>query len=164
MPGLVLRMNYGGAKIWRALHYVKHIGKAGKPVSIPTTFKLGRYPALKLKEAREKARQFLVDPRKAKAEAEADPGSFRETAEKFLVRHVKGEGPRTHGEIERIVNKYLLPRWQDRPSQDIRRRDVADLLDQVQDEHDSRQADMVLAVIGKMMLHGDWITYGGVRQ
>ena len=52
MPGLVLRVNYGGAKIGRALYYVKRPGKDGKQVSIPTTFKLGRYPAFKLKDAR----------------------------------------------------------------------------------------------------------------
>jgi hypothetical protein len=54
-------VNYGGAKIWRAPYYVKRPGKDGKQVSIPTTYKLGRYPALRLKEAREKARQFLED-------------------------------------------------------------------------------------------------------
>ena len=57
MPRLVLRVNYGGAKVWRALHYVtKH--KDGKRVSILTTYKLGVYPHLKLKEAREAARKF----------------------------------------------------------------------------------------------------------
>jgi hypothetical protein len=40
MPRLVLRVNYGGAKVWRALHYVtKH--KDGKRVSILTTYKPG---------------------------------------------------------------------------------------------------------------------------
>jgi hypothetical protein len=40
MPRLVLRVNYGGAKVWRALHYVTK----GKRVSILTTYKLGVSP------------------------------------------------------------------------------------------------------------------------
>ena len=56
MPGLVLRVNYGGAKIWRALYYVPSVVKSGKRkgqrIMMPTTHKLGRYPILKLKEAR----------------------------------------------------------------------------------------------------------------
>jgi len=40
----------------------KRHGKDGKQVSIPTTYKLGRFPALRLKEARDKARTFLEDP------------------------------------------------------------------------------------------------------
>lgn len=154
-PGLVLRMNYGGAKIWRALYYVKRHGKDGKPVPIPTTYKLGRYPTLKLKGARDKARAFLEDPQKAKAKADAQAatGSFRQVAENFVTRHVKARGKelRTHGEIERIISKYLMPGWQDRSFQDIQRRDIADLLDHVEDGHGPRQADMVLAVIRKMM-------------
>ena len=62
MPGLALRVNYGGAKIWRALHYVKRTGKDGRQVSILTTYKLGRYPALKLKGAPDKAREFFDNP------------------------------------------------------------------------------------------------------
>ena len=53
MPGLVLRVNYGGAKAWRALYYINKTGKNGKRITTPTTYKLGRYPHLKLKEARE---------------------------------------------------------------------------------------------------------------
>ena len=30
MPGLVLRLNYGGKKTWRALYYVPSVAKSGK--------------------------------------------------------------------------------------------------------------------------------------
>jgi hypothetical protein len=42
-------------------------------------------------------------------------------------------------EIGRIINKYLMPDWQSRPFQEIQRRDIANLLDQVEDEHGPRQ-------------------------
>jgi hypothetical protein len=77
MPGLVLRVNYGGAKVWRALYYVKKIDKAGKRITMPITYKLGRYPILKLKEARDKARAFLTDPTKALAQADAGTKDYR---------------------------------------------------------------------------------------
>ena len=149
LPGLVLRVNYGGAKIWRALYYVKRTGKDGKSVSIPTTFKLGRYPALRLKEARDKARQFLDNPQKAKAQAST--GSFKQVAENFLARYVKAKKLRSQHEIERILNNLVYPHWRDRPFEAIRRSDVADLLDIVEDENGPRQADIVLAVVRKMM-------------
>ena len=74
MPGLVLRLNYGGKKTWRALYYVPSVAKSGKRkgqrISMPTTRELGRYPILKLKEARDRARQFLADPQQALAQAD----------------------------------------------------------------------------------------------
>src|SRR5947209_6841075 len=76
MPGLVLRMNYGGRKAWRALYYVKGTGPDGKKRTEPRMHSLGIYPVLKLKEAREKAKAFLADPQKALTQA--DTGSFKE--------------------------------------------------------------------------------------
>jgi integrase len=149
MPGLVLRLNYGGTKVWRALYYVKRTDQDGNKLTLPTTHKLGRYPHLKLKEAREAARQFLADPTKARAQGDA--GSFQEVAENFLKRHVQASGLRSQGQIERSLHKYVYPRWQDRTFTAITRRDVTDLLDLVEDNHGKRQADYVLAIIRKLM-------------
>lgn len=147
-PGLVLRANYGGAKIWRALYYRKRIDKDGKRVTTPTTHKLGRYPHLKLKDAREAARRFLADP--AKGLAESDTGSFGEVAANFIKRHVEANKLRSQAEIERSLDKYVLPVWGHRPFREIRRGDVAALLDHIEDKHGARQADLVLAVVRKM--------------
>ena len=124
MPGLVLRVNYGGAKVWRALYYLKKFDKDGKIITVPTTHKLGRYPHLKLKQAREQARQFLEDPQQALAQA--DEGSFREVAENFIKRHVEHEKLRSQPEIERVLRKYIYPKWEARPFREIRRSDVTD--------------------------------------
>lgn len=145
MPGLVLRVNYGGAKIWRVLHYIKKVNKDGKRTTMPTTHKLGRYPQLTVKEAREKARQF--DPTKP----QADDGSFKEVAENFIKRHVEHEQLRTQPEIERVLRTYIYPRWEHRPFREIRRSDVAALLDEIVDNNGPRQADVCLAIIRKMM-------------
>ena len=139
MPGLVLGLNPGGSKTWSALFYV-----AGKP----RYKKLGRYPVFNLKQAREAARTFLADPQKALAQAQT--GSVKEVAESFLRRHVEANRLRSQREITRIVNRYILPRWQDRPFTELRRSDVTALLDRVEHENGPRQADMVLAVVRKM--------------
>jgi integrase len=153
MPGLVLRTNYGGRKVWRALYYVSTVAKSGKKagqrIRMPTTHELGTYPVLKLKEARERARQFLADPQKALAQVES--GSFKDVAENFIKRHVEANKLRTGNGIKRLFDVYIYPHWQHKPFRDIRRGDVADLLDRIEDNNGSRQADVVLAVIRKMM-------------
>jgi integrase len=148
-PGLILRLGYGGSKTWLVRHYLKRAGKDGRRISIPTTAKLGRYPILKVKEARDKARVFLADPVKAKAKA--DIGSFRDVAENFVKRYVEAEKKlRTKDEIVRLLNTLIFPQWQDRPFREIKRGDVADLLDRIVDNNGARQADKALAIIRKM--------------
>ncbi len=150
MPGLVLRVNYGGRKTWRALYYVKGRHKqTGRPRTEPRTHPLGVYPILKLKEAREAARRFLADPQKGLAEAEA--GTFREVAEDFIKRHVEAHKLRSQGEIKRCLNKYILPQWEQRAFRELKRGDVTALLDKIEDDHGARQADLCLAIIRKLM-------------
>jgi hypothetical protein len=117
LPGLILRVNFGGKKVWRVRHYLKRTDEHGRRLSIPTTHALGAYPVLKVKEAREKARQFLADPRKALVQA--DVGSFREVAENFLKRHVEASGLRSQKEIERLLKKHVVPAWGERPFREI---------------------------------------------
>src|SRR5262249_28036055 len=84
IPGLVLRVSYGGAKAWRVLHYVNRQTRVHG---------LGRFPILDVAQARDKARLFLENP--AKALAQAGAGTFREVAENFLKRHVEANGLRS---------------------------------------------------------------------
>jgi integrase len=153
MPGLILRVNYGGAKVWRALHYLKRIDTDGKHITIPTTFKLGKYPVLSLKDARKQAQQFLVDPDKAMTKADA--GSFRDVAQNFIKRHVDANKLRSKGDIVRCLEKYVYPHWGNRPFREIRRGDVANLLDHIEDNHGKRMADVVLGMIRSLM---NWYT------
>ena len=148
MPGLVLRVNYGGAKVWRVLHYMKK-ERGGRTVTVATTRKLGRYPKLKLKEAREAARKF--DPKKVETQAD----SVKAVAAEFIKRHVSANKLRSQPEIERCINKYILPRWGERSFVELRRGDVTKLLDDIEDQHGKRQADIVLGIFRKM---SNWYT------
>jgi integrase len=79
--------------------------------------------------------------------------TFGMVSEQWLDRHVVARGLRSEREIRRILTVYVLPRWKDRPFRAIRRLDVAELLDQVQDENGGRQADAVLSVARSI---GNW--------
>ena len=153
MPGLILRVNYGGLKSWRALHYLKRIDGEGKHLTIPTTSKLGKWPVLSLADARAKAKVFLADPQKALQQA--DSGSFRDVAQNFIKRHVEANKLRSKGDIVRCLEKYVYPHWGDRPFREIRRGDVANLLDHIEDNHGKRMADVVLGMIRSLM---NWYT------
>jgi integrase len=148
VPGLVLRVNSGGAKVWHVRYYVKGIDKHGKRGNFPRTHRLKRFPILKVKEAREAARAFLGDPQKALAKSDA--GSFKEVAANFIKRHVDHKKLRSKKEIERCLNKYVYPRWGDRPFADLTRTDVNVLLDEIVDKHGPVQADMVLGIISSI--------------
>jgi integrase len=148
-PGLVLRVSAKGRKTWVAQYYAKSVDKDGNRTTIPTSKALGLYPTLKVKEAREKARIFLGDPVKAKAQA--DTGTFREVAENFVKRYVDEKQLRTRNDIVRLLNSHIYPHWQQRVFREIKRADVADLLDKIVDQHGSRQADVCLAIIRKCM-------------
>jgi integrase len=147
-PGLVLRVSYGGTKTWRVLFYINRKTRIHG---------LGRYPILNVAQAREKARKFLQDP--AKALAQGEPDSFQQVAENFLKRHVDGnpnsDPPtpplRSKPEIVRCLHKYIYPRWKDRKFVELRRNDVAGLLDRIEDNNGPWQADMVLAILSKLM-------------
>ena len=133
---LVLVVSYGGSRTFRVLTY-----RDGKPL----TRKLGSYPAMSVKDARAKAREYWQNP--AKFEAQTEVGSFKEIAQNWMERHVQANNLRSKPEIERMLERYVYPKWKDRRFYEIRRREVNDLLDDISDQHGLAQADAVLAVI-----------------
>jgi integrase len=132
-------------------------------------------PPLTLDTARQKAREWKasiasgVDP--GRPEPEAAPAPLADTIatvfDEYFRRHVKKEGQkdargnpqpalRSADEIKRIFDRYVLAdpegadRWRDRAITSIKRRDVTNLLDDVQDRNGAVQADAVLAQLSAM--------------
>lgn len=104
-------------------------------------------------DAREAARSAL---KRIKAglppfEEIVQPETFKAVAQNYIKRHVEANGLRSRGEIERCLQSYIYPKWQDRDFRALRRADAAQLLDDVQDNHGARQADAVLAIVRGMM-------------
>jgi integrase len=133
---LVLVVSYGGAKTFRVLTYVN-----GKPV----TRKLGTYPHMTLKQAKDQAGAYFDNPQAFNAQAEV--GTFKEVAEDWFRRHVEKQGLISAGEIRRQLDKYVYPKWAGTKFLDIRRGQVVALLDYVEDNSSAAMADYVLATL-----------------
>ena len=101
--------------------------------------------SFRLKMPVRRARDFEEDPKKFAAQSL--PDSYREVAEMWIKRHVEANGLRSEREYQRILNKYIVPKWGDRKFLDIRRGEINVLLDHVSDRHGRFQADSVLKVI-----------------
>jgi integrase len=111
---------------------------------------LGSAAELKIDDARNLAREAIrrikagkpaIEPPKPK------PASVAVVAANWLTRHVEKNKMRTEYEQRRIVEKYILPYWADRDFVEIRRADIAMLLDMVEDKHGPAMADAVLTTL-----------------
>lgn len=150
--GLGVRVSVKGRKSWVMVY--RFDGKS-------RYLTLGVYPALSVARAHEAHR-------KARTELEqgCDPGTKavqerREErhaptvamlAAEYLEKWVKKRN-RSAPEIERILNKDVLPKWGHRKARDITRREVIALLDGVA-ERGPIMANQTLAVIRKMFNFG----------
>jgi integrase len=68
----------------------------------------------------------------------------------WLEKKVEGEGHRSAYEQRRILSRYVLPRIGTRVFTDLKRSDIALLLDAVSDQHGKPQADAMLRVLTAM--------------
>jgi integrase len=79
------------------------------------------------------------------------PASVQAVVEAWLTRHVEKHRLRSGKELRRICEKYILPVWGARNLTDIRRRDVGELLDHIEDRHGASVAESVLKVVRAVM-------------
>jgi integrase len=107
---------------------------------------LGGANALGVDQARSLAREALRHIKAGKRTSEPGKPTVRGVTEQWIERRVRSNGFRTSREIERIVNRYILPRIGDRAIADVRRIDVAELLDRIEDDHGKPTAEAVLTV------------------
>jgi integrase len=141
LRGGYIRVTPTGAKSYAAVTTDPH----GKQIWAT----IGALDAMPIADARVRARQALQRIRDGlpPVDRPKPPNTFRDVAEQWLKRHVQSKGLRSEGEVTRLLHAYVYPTWGDRDFLAIRRSDVAELLDQVEDDHGARQADYVLAVV-----------------
>jgi hypothetical protein len=142
VPGLFLRLSSGGAKAWRVVWYPR--GAKGNA----KTHGLKRYPIFNLAQAREHAKRFLANPDLALKEELQD--DFKSVWEQFLQRHVVARGLRSQAQLSGIIARHVLPDWGNRRFTEIRRGDVARLLDKIEDRATAKQSDAVLSILRKV--------------
>jgi len=119
---------------------------------------VGSADLMGIEEARDKARAAIKRIKAGLPPVEAPPTppkAFKIVAEEWLKRYVKKQKLRTQAEIERCLAKYVYPHWADRDFVGIKRSDVTELLDYIEDEHGSRQADVVLGIVRSI---ANWFT------
>jgi integrase len=78
-------------------------------------------------------------------------GTVATIAKEFMFRYVEHNKLRTQDEIQRVLDKYILPAWGERPLAEIKRAEVTKLVDRVADEHGERQSEVVFAYVRKLM-------------
>jgi len=142
--GHYVRVMPSGVKSYVAVAREPH----GKHKQVWTT--IGTTDHVKIEDARTKAREIIARVKAGKRATEPPPppaDSFAAVSENWKRRHVEANKLRSRYEIERCLSKYVMPHWHNRPFVEIKRSDVAKLLDHIEDEHGARQANAVLTVI-----------------
>lgn len=114
---------------------------------------IGAADVLSVDSARKLAREAIERVRAGLPALDTPPKreTFEHVAEQWLARHVRMNGLRSEKEITRLLRVHVFPAWKHRAFLAIRRSDVAELLDRVQDDHGARQADYVLNVVRSIM-------------
>ncbi|QLC24488.1 integrase family protein [Parasphingopyxis algicola] len=152
VPGFGVRVTDKGRKTF--ILTARYPGSAN-----PTRRAIAEVGAVDLATAREIARSWLeqiaagIDPKaeaeRRRREARRSPQTFERVGRRFLVQHVHRNELRSAGEIERIFERYLFPEWRDHEFVEIRRGDVARLLDTIE-ARAPVMADRVLALLSKL--------------
>jgi integrase len=75
------------------------------------------------------------------------PDTVADVVATWLVRHVEAKGLRRGDEMRRLLEKHVVPVWRDRAFAEIKRSDIAALLDAVEDAHGPWIADAVLVTL-----------------
>ena len=154
LPGLYFVIQPSGARSW-AVRY----RAGGKPRKLT----LGPYPALDLGMARARGREALQaaaigrDPAaekqarlRAARDCEPDQDSLAAVSGHFLDRHTRAKNRKQSVDaVERTFRKIVIPAWGRRRIQEITRRDVIHLLDEIVDRGTPVLANRTLAHIRK---------------
>jgi integrase len=118
---------------------------------------VGTTSDLKIDQARAKARETLGRIKAGLPPTEPPkpvPDSVVVVADNWLARVVDKERHRTGGETRRIIGKYIVPHIGDRVFAELRRSEIARLLDLIEDQHGARTADRTLATLRSI---ANWI-------
>ncbi|MEM7696726.1 MAG: integrase arm-type DNA-binding domain-containing protein [Pseudomonadota bacterium] len=148
LAGLYLIVQPSGAKSW-AVRY-----RNGSRTRKAT---LGRYPAIRLADARRLARETLIsvaegrDPGAEKIAKRDDTFEWQHVAERFLATYCAQKVRQsTATEYARAFKLHVTPRWRGRDVRRITRRDVVALVDGLAEGGMGAGANRVLAAVRKL--------------
>lgn len=145
VQGLRLRVGAGGRKSWIVRT------RAGKKQINKT---LGTYPVIGLASARDLAKDFLIQL--SKDGAPRSKRTFGELAEHWIENVAKVKNKSWHNQ-QRRLEIYVLPHWADRDIAEIKRRDVLDLIDEIDGAVAPGRALAIIRTIFRYALGRDWL-------
>jgi integrase len=111
---------------------------------------LGTADALGIDKARELARHAIARIKSGKPSDEPSPPTVADIAEQWLERHVRSNKLRSARERGRIISRYITPHIGGRIFAEIRRKDIAEFLDLIEDQSGKPMADSVLKTFRAM--------------
>jgi integrase len=152
LPSFGLRLSYHGTKSWFVMTRLD-----GTLIRVT----LGRHPSLSLADAREEARRVInlaavgKDPRRIRSEAkqrrrDERRNSFAACADEFLCKYAERHlRPSTQREYRRILKGKDTRNWRDRPVSEITKRDVLDMVEELDGRGSPGAAKRALAYLRK---------------
>ncbi len=140
---IISRLPDGGKQVWARVP----IHQIGAEVDTLTEEQLDEVRVL----AREGIARIKRGEREAFPPPPAGPESLKNIADNFMRRYVRGTAKLVSAdEVERKLRTYVYPEIGDCPINEIKRSDIAHLLDRIEDKNGATQADRVLAVLRKL--------------
>lgn len=160
IPGFGVRCSRKGTKTFVLVYRVR--GKWRR-------MSLGRYPTVKLADARKRADAALReisagrDPQAAKGTTRtAPPGSFGATVESFIADYCKQQNrASTAAETERVLRSVFMPLWEKHSLHDIAKPDVLDVLRGIMERGTPSAARHAFATIRKFF---NWCVEQGLVE
>ena len=140
-PGLALRVSYGGG---RSFVFFYRLGGKLRRLT------LGQFPSTSLADAREawrSAREDVVagrDPAKSRNRS-GTATDFKSVSDEWLKRDQSDN--KSKKEVERVLNREILPTWEHREVSTITKRDVIQLIEAIADRGTPIMARRTLAYI-----------------
>jgi integrase len=159
IPGFGVRVSHAGTKAFVLVYRFN-----GRPRRLT----LGRYPTLKLADARELANDALralahdEDPaaKKVKARRSAAADGFEGFVSRFVEMYARPKN-RSAGETERLLRREFVSAWGNRPIGEIGKHDVLSVLDGLMRVEKHTTANRSLAAIRKLF---NWAVERGMLE
>jgi integrase len=136
LPGHYVRVTPNGAKSFAAV--------ARDPHGRQVWHTVGSTSLYNIEEARELARAAIKAIKAG--EDRAGPQSLDAVADQWFKRHVEAKGLRSAKHIRAYFDSHIRPAWTGRDFESIRRGDVANLLDEIEDRSGPTAADYALRI------------------
>ena len=137
LPGHYVRVTPNGAKSFAAV--------ARDPSGKQVWHTIGSASLYKIDDARELARTAIKAIKAG--EDRAGPQSLDAVADQWFKRHVEAKGLRSAKHLRAYFDSHIRPVWTGRDFESIRRGDVANLLDEIEDRNGPTAADYGLRII-----------------